>query len=271
MEYNGQQLSYYDATQRQRGIERNIRRWKREYTMLEAAGEDTTEAAAKLAKWRAVEKDFCKQTGLPRDSARIHVYGFGHGQASRAVWESRKLRDVNLDALPITQKSIQAIMPFECELLDSAQQRKLQNEHRKLLVRAAGKPAGTEVGATFTISMQPLHQMTGKDAAAHIRIPDEPLPYIAIHSHPSGNTFSESDLINFVNRDNMKILTAIGNNGRVYAVEKGPLFSRDSFSLLMSKLHFLYPEYDSSPELYVQYIEALLKEVGSCGIRYYSE
>ena len=121
--------------------------------MLEAAGEDTTEAAARLAHWRATEKDFCKQTGLDRDSARTQVHGFGRSQASRAVWESRKLRDVNLDALPITQKSIQAIMPFECELLDSAQQRKLQNEHRKLLVRAAGKPAGTEVGATFTISM----------------------------------------------------------------------------------------------------------------------
>lgn len=90
VEYNGQQLSYYDATQRQRGIERNIRRWKREYTMLEAAGEDTTEAAAKLAKWRAVEKDFCKQTGLPRDSARTQVHGFGRSQASRAVWENRK-------------------------------------------------------------------------------------------------------------------------------------------------------------------------------------
>jgi hypothetical protein len=90
VEYDGQQLSYYDATQRQRGIERNVRRWKREYTMLEAAGEDTTEAAAKLAKWRAVEKDFCKQTGLPRDSARTQVHGFGRSQASRAVWENRK-------------------------------------------------------------------------------------------------------------------------------------------------------------------------------------
>lgn len=88
--YNGQQLSYYDATQRQRGIERNIRRWKREYTMLEAAGQDTTEAAAKLAKWRAVEKDFCKQAGLDRDSARTQVHGFGRSQASKAVWENRK-------------------------------------------------------------------------------------------------------------------------------------------------------------------------------------
>lgn len=97
VEYDGQQLSYYDATQRQRGIERNVRRWKREYTMLEAAGQDTTEAAAKLAKWRAVEKDFCKQTGLPRDSARTQVHGFGRSQASRAVWDARRADAIAAD------------------------------------------------------------------------------------------------------------------------------------------------------------------------------
>ena len=74
--------------------------------MLEAAGEDTTEAAARLAKWCAVEKDFCRQTGLVRQREREQVLGFGRSQASKAVWENRKLRDINLDALQITQKSI---------------------------------------------------------------------------------------------------------------------------------------------------------------------
>ena len=39
--YNGKTLSYYDATQQQRYIERQIRRWKREYLMMAAAGQDT--------------------------------------------------------------------------------------------------------------------------------------------------------------------------------------------------------------------------------------
>ncbi len=50
--YNGQEMPLYEATQRQRAIERNIRRWKREYLAMEAAGQDTTEAAVKLKKWR---------------------------------------------------------------------------------------------------------------------------------------------------------------------------------------------------------------------------
>lgn len=39
--YNIKTLSYYDATQQQRYIERQIRRWKREYLMMAAAGQDT--------------------------------------------------------------------------------------------------------------------------------------------------------------------------------------------------------------------------------------
>ena len=88
--YNGKTLSYYDATQQQRYIERQIRRWKREYRMMDAAGQDTTQASMKLAQWRAAEKDFCKQTGLDWDSFRSQVEGFGRRQASRATWEAKK-------------------------------------------------------------------------------------------------------------------------------------------------------------------------------------
>ena len=46
--YNGQEMSVYEASQQQRYIERQIRRWKREYMAMDAAGADTTEASVKL-------------------------------------------------------------------------------------------------------------------------------------------------------------------------------------------------------------------------------
>jgi hypothetical protein len=82
--YNGKRLSYYDATQQQRYIERQIRRWKREYLMMDAAGLDTTQASVKLAQWRAAEKDFCKQTGLDKDGFRSQIIGFGKSEAAKA-------------------------------------------------------------------------------------------------------------------------------------------------------------------------------------------
>ena len=42
--YNGQDMNEYEATQRQREIERHIRRWKREQIGMEAAGLPTAEA-----------------------------------------------------------------------------------------------------------------------------------------------------------------------------------------------------------------------------------
>lgn len=50
--YNGKMLTEYEASQKQRQIERNIRKYKREYLALDAAGKPTDGAAAKLAKWQ---------------------------------------------------------------------------------------------------------------------------------------------------------------------------------------------------------------------------
>lgn len=65
-EYNGRKLTEYEATQRQRYIERQLRRWKREKAAMEAAGRDSSEAAAKLKQWRGKMEDFLDQTGLKR-------------------------------------------------------------------------------------------------------------------------------------------------------------------------------------------------------------
>lgn len=71
--YNGKELTRYEAGQQQRYIERQIRRWKREYAAMDGAGLDTGEAAAKLSAWRAREKGFCRQTGLKRQWDRSQI------------------------------------------------------------------------------------------------------------------------------------------------------------------------------------------------------
>lgn len=71
--YNGKSLTEYEATQLQRYNERQIRRWKREYVAMEAAGLDTTESAAKVQQWQARQRDFLRQTGLKRQYARERI------------------------------------------------------------------------------------------------------------------------------------------------------------------------------------------------------
>lgn len=68
--YDGKEMDLYDATQHQRYIERQIRRWKRESGALEAAGVDNATAKDKVREWQAVQRDFIDQTGLRRDYFR---------------------------------------------------------------------------------------------------------------------------------------------------------------------------------------------------------
>lgn len=68
--YDGKEMSLYDATQQQRHIERQIRRWKREAGALDAAGVDNTAAKQKVREWQAAQRDFIDQTGLRRDYFR---------------------------------------------------------------------------------------------------------------------------------------------------------------------------------------------------------
>lgn len=71
--YNGRKMTEYEASQMQRGIERQIRRWKRENAAMQAAGLDSTESAVKLRTWQEKQKDFLRQTGLKRQTAREQV------------------------------------------------------------------------------------------------------------------------------------------------------------------------------------------------------
>lgn len=84
IEYNGERLTEYEASQKQRYIERQIRRWKRENAAMRAAGQDTYESSAKIKEWQERQKDFQQQTGLKRHASREQIAGFSKKQAAAA-------------------------------------------------------------------------------------------------------------------------------------------------------------------------------------------
>ena len=68
--YNGEEISFYEATQKQRAIEREIRKVKREASALAAAGQDNTQEISDIKSLQAVMRDFIKQTDLDRQYIR---------------------------------------------------------------------------------------------------------------------------------------------------------------------------------------------------------
>lgn len=88
---NKRTITRYEGEQRLRSIERNIRKYKRQALTEEAAGADNTLARRKLGEWQANARNFTKQTGIARDSAREYVGTSGKQPTGlREIAKSRK-------------------------------------------------------------------------------------------------------------------------------------------------------------------------------------
>ena len=91
--YNGEKYTEYEATQIQRGIEREIRKQKRTVAAIEAMGEDASAERAKLRKAQKSYTDFSEQTGMKKQSARTQI---ATAKAQREVNKANKTAGIPL-------------------------------------------------------------------------------------------------------------------------------------------------------------------------------
>ena len=71
-EYQGEQLTEYEARQKEKYFDRQIHRWNREAEAMKAAGQDSAEARAKVKEWTAKKRDFLQnRVDLPSQSADL--------------------------------------------------------------------------------------------------------------------------------------------------------------------------------------------------------
>lgn len=102
--YEGRQYTMYDATQKQRQVERAIRRQKNRILASEAAGdqEKLLTDRIRLTRLNQEYNRFSRATDLPTQRERAQVAGFGRGQAkfvaksrdSGMIESKRALKDV---------------------------------------------------------------------------------------------------------------------------------------------------------------------------------
>lgn len=211
-EYNGHKMTEYEATQRQRYIERQIRRWKREKAAMKAAGLDTAESAAKLKKWQNTQRDFLQQTGLKRQYDRERVKPVGAAAAAN---------DSGSGAVPVKKTATfrTAIPGYPDAVNDSISRAgkhtveegaKRQGEHLVLVDTRTGQWVFEEAGDEVSVGSSEVFR---RFVDEH---PDGRFSYV--HSHPSGEGFSLNDMVEFFGADQFESMVAAGYNGKVYAV-----------------------------------------------------
>lgn len=84
---NGKEYTYYQATQQQRKMERDIRATKREIEAQKAIGGDTTELQSKLRGQTAAYKNFSADAGLKVKQNRLRVVG-GSSSSNKKIHKS---------------------------------------------------------------------------------------------------------------------------------------------------------------------------------------
>lgn len=70
---DGEEIPYYEATQKQRALENSIRKTKRSIQTLEKANEDCTIQKAQLTQLNKQLNNLCNETGLQKDNNRTRI------------------------------------------------------------------------------------------------------------------------------------------------------------------------------------------------------
>ena len=277
--YGGGLYTRYEITQTQRALERRVRRYKRRYLAETAAGVDASQSAAKLKAARQQLRAFLAETGGRLDGTRAEVPGFGQREAKQAdaaasalqsAQNNATLKEISLGYKEITIQSIQHIQPFACETLDAAGSRALANAHKKLLLEARKVPLGIEKARCYGLDMQPLggyKESSEPGTSVKIKVPN--VDCIVMHSHPSGLTFSPDDLDAFSKNKTIRILTAVGNDGSLYAIERTNNTDETTLENLTSLLMFDMNKATTKAAIY-DTLNTYFKEVQNYGIHYYA-
>ena len=137
-EYNGQSMTEYEATQRQRYIERQLRRWKREKAGMEAAGLPADRAISKIKQWRNTQEDFLQQTGLKRQ--------YGREEIPKSIAKPAKSSIIKV------QKSLGAAAKnYQVKLIDGNDHTKLAENQKIDGKTFAGKGTNSEIRDKFRL------------------------------------------------------------------------------------------------------------------------
>lgn len=259
--YGGKQYTRYEISQMRRDLERRVRKYQRRFLAEDTAGVDTGPTAVKLKAARKALTAYVQDTDGKQDEGRTRL------QSAR---NNAILKETSGSYKEITMQSIQNVQPFACETLDAAGSRALANAHKKLLLEARKVPLGVEKARCYGLDMQPLGGYYESDApgkSVKIKVPG--VDCIVMHTHPSGLTFSPQDLAVFANHTSIKLLTAVGNDGALYAVERTTATNEGALGDLTKRM-LIDVSYAKTKVAVYDALNAYFAGVEKYGIHYYA-
>jgi len=271
----------YDLSQAQRKQERDIRKQKRKVMALKEAIDNCNDPAMKrtlqdsyiaeydkLGNMNARYNAFCDENGVPRLADRLQVAEWNYREAMKeyeadltgAENGGTMLLDNSQNWYAITPDSIQSVPRFT-EFSSPETNEAVYNGCVEVLTDMANQPIGTEEAVSLRISDLASEKNVGEPGEGSVEPPDMDEPYIAIHNHPSNETFSFNDVDVLGRRPNCMGIVVIGNDGHsAYSLIKDDSFDKDGFATYRALRFTGLLTFDSEDDF--------LKGAEAYGIRY---
>lgn len=274
--YEGKHYTLYEADQYQKDIENSIRLLKRSCLIDKEQHDDEQLRKHQIALNRLNTEyaRYSAATGLRTAAERVQVAGFDRKEAA-ALARATGLKplgrqDGDIRVHTVTADTIHSIPAARPSGASDAQADNLRRAHQELLRALLGKEATDEAGGYFDKDYNLMGIYHGKSGNVHLP-PPPPGAIGSGHTHPTGTTFSLSDISAFTFREQLRILTVTGNNGVVYLLEKASWFEVSKAYQLLQQKKEKYKQQGqepNTPEQYLQFIEEFLNESENSGLIY---
>ncbi|USF26159.1 hypothetical protein N510_001077 [Firmicutes bacterium ASF500] len=215
-------------------------------------------------------RSFCEKAGLtPRPERTRSMTGPTVGKAKplAKIPKNDILRSTDGDDIPVTEAAIQRVPRIRPTGWSEERCLKLEEAHKELLRFVKDAPVGTEALAVYTEDMGLVNRILGEDGQVRFRSTSS--PHIVVHNHPNGLTFSAEDIRSFIWNYDMTTLTAVGNNGTVYAMHKTDGYLGADFLKAFIPIISLYEEAETEAER-SKIISRFLEEGSKYGVQFIS-
>ncbi len=143
---NGKKMPYYEATQKQRQLENDIRKQKRTVQTLEKANLDNKLEKGQLAQLQRKYNNFCKETGLEKDYQRLQVAKIDNTKLK----QESKYKDITSDYAKAKKYKVKEQQYYKDEKgnkykVDSKNVKIKANEKEREVAELLGKTYGGNV------------------------------------------------------------------------------------------------------------------------------
>lgn len=184
-------------------------------------------------------------------------------KASLAKSPGYVMLEINTKPIKITDESIARVAKIKSESISSE---KLRDSEIALLKYLQGD--SPEMEAIMYLDLHGNELARYKGGPLSVRTSKQTGPYVTIHNHPSGNTFSLDDVSIFAMDGDMQGMAVVGNNGDTYLLEKTEESDFTGLYHATQKAIQENPDFRATPEKYVAFMDSILKEMEQYGYKY---